>query len=142
MHDTLFIYKESRQSTLDCVARIGSLPPGDYEITVEKLSARRSSQNNRRYWGYLVEPIRRFFSEQGQELTREQIHYNILLPRFAPVDVHNPRTGEWLGVVGARTSKMNTTRFNEYTDRCEVFASDFGIIIEPGPHDLLAQRQP
>ncbi len=134
MKDTLYIYKDAPQSKRDVMSRIGSLPPGSYEITVEKLSSRRSSQNNRRYWGYIVEPIRRFFSEQGQEFTREQVH-EFLVGRFLPVDIHDPRTGEHMATIGGRTSKLNSAAFNEYTDRCEVFASDFGIIIEPSPHD-------
>src|SRR5438128_1314606 len=116
MTHTIYIDKDAPESKRRAQARIGALPPGDYEISIEKLSSRRSSQNNRRYWGFIVEPIRRWFSEQGQEFSKQQLH-DMLTREFLPIDVHDPSTGEHLGVVGGETKKLDTQSFNDYTMR-------------------------
>lgn len=132
---SIHIDKDSPESRRRAQSRIGALPPGDYELRIEKLSSRRSSQNNRRYWGYVVEPIRCWFSEQGQEYTREQLHA-MLTQEFLPVEIHDPVTGE-IRIVGGETKNLDTQAFDDYTMRVEVWAGERGIELEPSPLEAM-----
>ena len=89
------------------------------EIRIE--GTRRSSEQNRRYWGRIVETLRQVWSA-GREipLSKSQVH-NILVRTFLGED-ETP-----LGFVPMETHTLPMPRFAEYMDAIEGHFAAEGI---------------
>jgi hypothetical protein len=109
---------------------LSSLEGKRVEITVQRLSRKRSVQQNRYYWGVLVERVREAFKETGTLHDPETIHEFLKSQSMTLQNVMvNPETGETRLFTSSSTT-LTPIEFEEYMDECRMLAAEwFGISI-------------
>lgn len=108
---------------------IKELPDMEVEIVVKK-KARRSTQQNRYYWGVVVWMVRQGLAELGHRFNAEDVHA-FLKDKFNGTDIVND-DGEIVARIGQSTTVMNKSEFGEYIDKVAEWASEYlGIYIPP-----------
>jgi hypothetical protein len=97
------------------------------ELVVRKLYKKRSNEQNRYYWGVIVNDFVTGFTEiTGQEITPQEAH-ELLKTNCNGIELNNQITGEILKV-GKSTTQLSTVEMEEYFDRCRIFNLEyFGI---------------
>lgn len=107
-----------------------SLQDGRYLIEVNSAD-KRSSQQNRYYFGIVVPMIQKGILDLGTELTKDETH-EFLKSRFNSVDIVNEGTGEVISVPRSTTG-LNKEQFSQYIEKIQRFASEFLGIVIPDP---------
>lgn len=101
------------------------------EFTVSKAVDRRTSPQNRYYWGVVVPCIKAGLKDGGMVLSTEQVH-ELLKFRFLKEDRAVGEDGEFVTVVPS-TSELEVGEFVAYTDRCIQFAAEYLNVVIPEP---------
>ena len=101
------------------------------EFTVRKAVDRRTSPQNRYYWGIVVPCIKAGLKDGGMPLTTEQVH-ELLKFRFLREDHAVGGDGEFVTVIPS-TSGLEVGEFVAYTDRCIQFAAEYLNVVIPEP---------
>lgn len=110
-------------------AEIKSFPDCEVEIVVKK-KGRRSSQQNRYYFGVVLKEIQLRLRELGTDTEIETLHEWCKL-KFNAERVVVPETAEVIEV-GKTTTEMNKEEFINYLDKIiEWAASSLSIYIPP-----------
>jgi hypothetical protein len=90
---------------------------GEAEIQIIiKKRGKRSSPQNRYYWGIVIQEIKSEFKRRGIRATAEEIHEALKL-KFNPVPTIDENTGEVLIELGGTTTEMNKEEMSEYLER-------------------------
>lgn len=101
----------------------------EVEVIIKRKN-RRSTQQNRYYWGVVVWSIKQRLTELGHRYTAEDIH-TFLKDRFNGENIAN-QDGEVVARIGKTTSNLNRSEFAEYVDKIAEWASEsLGIYIPP-----------
>ena len=107
---------------------VRQMPSGRYLLTLEKLYSKRSSPQNRYYWGVMIPAVQRGFLNLGYELTKDECHEflkNRFLEKRRTKQIVNRVTGE-VEMIGILTTKdLTTTEFDDYKDEIQHFAAEF-----------------
>lgn len=103
----------------------------DVTITIERKSRKRTSQQNRYYWGCVIVLAKRGFNDLGHDLNDEDTH-TFLKSKFNPKDIVFQDTGE-VFTFGASTTEMDTIDFNLYIEKIQQFAAEILNVIIPDP---------
>lgn len=108
----------------------------DVMVTFSKPKKSRSNNQNAYYWGVVINLIQEGLLDATGELrSSNDIHYNILLPLFAPInEIVNNDTGEVLNE-RITSSGMTTTQFMEYILEIQKWAAEFLCIDIPSPNE-------
>lgn len=108
----------------------------DVMITFSKPKKSRSNNQNAYYHGVVLVMVQQGLLDATGELRNvNDIHYNILLPMFAPLnEIANTETGE---VITERitSSQMTTVQFMEYILEIQKWAAEFLCIDIPNPNE-------
>ena len=104
------------------------------EVTVKRLRATRSQQQNRYWWGVCVELV-----SEHTGYTPEDVHEiakQMFIPkRLAVADGNGEIQGEF--VVGGSTRQMNTEEFGEFIERFKQWAAETLDVVIPDPESGL-----
>jgi hypothetical protein len=92
----------------------------EVEVIVKK-KGKRSSQQNRYYFGVVIELIRIELLRRGNRFDAEDIHEWAKL-KFNPSKIEIEATGE-LVEIGSSTTEMNKSEFMEYVERIREWAA-------------------
>lgn len=103
------------------------------EIDIREKGKRRSIPQNKYYWGVVIPAIQRMFLDAGNNYNADEVHdflkihigklgKNFVLP-----------DGEVKRGLGD-TKSMNTEEFEQYLEKCRVFAAEHGCEI-PLPNE-------
>lgn len=104
------------------------------EIIIQRKRKKRSNNQNRYYWGCLIPYIQQGLSEtQGEWLTIDAVH-EFLKANFNYKEIVNQNGGEVIKMP-VSTTELSTIEFEEYQDRCRIFADEFLNIIIPLPNE-------
>jgi len=105
-------------------------------ITFSKPKKSRSNNQNAYYWGVVINLIQQGLLDATGELRSvNDIHYNILLPLFAPInEIVNNDTGEVLNE-RITSSEMTTTQFMEFILYIQKWGAEFLGIDIPDPNE-------
>jgi hypothetical protein len=127
------IFKRNRNLVLNAIK---SFNDKDVVITFSKPKKNRSNNQNRYYWGLVLPLIQKGLLDATGELrSNDNIHYNILLPLFAPTnEIINIDTGECINE-RLTSSEMTTTQFCEYILEIQKWAAEFLGIDIPSPNE-------
>jgi hypothetical protein len=101
----------------------------DVSIVVKK-RGKRSSQQNRYYFGVVIDEIRRELLRRGTRAMAEEVHEALKL-KFNPHREVNTETGEVLLEIGQTTTDMNREEFGQYLERIIEWANTALEIIIP-----------
>jgi hypothetical protein len=101
-------------------AEIKAFPDCDVQITIKK-RGKRSSQQNRYYWGVIVDEIRHELLRRGNRFDSDTIH-EFLKQKFNSAKVVVETTGELIEI-GKSTTEMNKDEFTEYIERIREWAA-------------------
>lgn len=112
-------------------------PSKQLMIRVDKRGSRRSTPQNRYYWGVVVAEVRLGFLEIGYDMTAEQTH-DWLKEKFNPVIVEN-KAGITIEMPGS-TTQMTKTQFSEYIEKIARFAAEYLSITIPSPNESLEMK--
>lgn len=103
---------------------------GEVLITIEPRKAARSSQQNRAYWGLVVEAISDHTGYSPEDV-HEILKAKFLPKRLAVADGNGEIVGEY--VIGGTTTKLNKLEFGEYMDAIKRWAAEELDIVIPDP---------
>ena len=113
-------------------AAVREFPEGTpLEFTVRKAIDRRSSPQNRYYWGVVVPAIHKGLRDGGMEITRQGTH-DLLKFRFLKEEHPVGKDGEFVTLIPS-TSDLDVEQFIAYTDACIRFAAEYLNTRIPGP---------
>lgn len=107
-----------------------SLSDGRYRILIEPYY-KRSTQQNRYYWGLVIPMVAEAFKELGHELSHEETH-EFLKSKFNAKEVVNKDTGEVLNLP-LSTTRLTKMEFSEYIEQIQRFGAMFLNINIPDP---------
>lgn len=126
------ILKRNRNLLIDA---INSFEGQQVVVTIAKAKKSRSNNQNRFYWGVCLPIIQHGFKEAtGEFRTAENLHYNILLPLFAPInEVVNKETGESV-TEKLSSSELSTTQFCEFILEIQKWSAEFLGVTIPDPN--------
>lgn len=102
-------------------AYVKSLKDGRYTVTVKRWRPTRTNQQNKYYWGVVIQMIS---DETGQD--KDGIHDG-LRAKFLTTDQDKP-----LQIIRSTTS-LNTKEMMEYIDKIVLWAAEFLGIVIPLP---------
>jgi len=106
----------------------------EVDIVITKKRKTRSYQQNRYYWGVLIPCIQNgLFETQGEWLTKDATH-EFLKSNFNYKELVSDNTGEVIKLP-ISTTETTTLEFEEYQDKCRIFADEFLNIIIPLPNE-------
>ena len=127
------LFKRNRNLVLNAIK---SFNDKDVVITFTKPKKSRSNSQNSFYWGVVLPLIQKGLLDATGELrSNDNIHYNILLPLFAPTnEIINIDTGECINE-RLTSSEMTTTQFCEYIIEIQKWAAEFLGIDIPSPNE-------
>jgi hypothetical protein len=111
-------------------AEIKAFPDCDVEIIIKK-KGKRSTPQNRYYWGVVVYEIKERLKELGHRTDPETVH-EFLKQKFNSEKVVIPETAEVIEI-GRTTTEMNKEEFNEFIERVREWASATLEIYIPDP---------
>ena len=112
-------------------------------ITIEKTVKKRTTPQNRYYWGVVIPHIQAsLFESQGEHFNKEEVH-SFLKGRFNKTPLINKETGEAItdpltnevAYISKTTTKLKTVEFIEYIDKCRHFASEMFDCYIPNPNE-------
>jgi len=106
-------------------------------ITIEKLTAKRSLQQNK-YMHLLFSIFTESLNELGNNFTTKEVK-ELCKAKFALVDVANEQTGEILGQRIKATSEMNKEELGIFIDKVIQWASEFNIKLPLAGEQLLIE---
>lgn len=107
------------------------------EVIIKRLRSTRSSQQNRFYWGVVINVMRQAFKDIGYLLNTEETH-TILKDKFMPyTDIVTP-DGEVISRKYKSTTELTKTEFGEYIDKISQFAAESLNVNIPQPNEQTA----
>lgn len=104
------------------------------EVTVEKITRKRTNNQNRYYWSVVVGEIAKHTGHDP-----EQIH-ELLKQMFSPKWhlVTTPHMSVVQSGIPTSTTRLDTLEFVEYTEKCRMWANEFLNLNIPLPGEIAA----
>jgi NinB protein len=136
MSDTVLCAGEVRRGRLrvlranHCSAQLGTLREGPVEITIRRRYATRSQEQNRFYWGVLVDTLAQAMAGEGwtEDDTHKFLKAQFLPKRLAAIDRNGRIHGEY--VVGGSTRRLTVGEFADYLRAIETWMVDeLGLVL-------------
>jgi hypothetical protein len=113
---------------------------GRWRITLVRYRPRRTDRQNRYYWPCFVIPFAEWLTEEwGEPHTPDDAHIEFK-KLFLSKTMTNRHTGE-VKVMLRSTTKLTTSEFNEYLDRCADHLAQFCGIVVPSPSEYHEQTK-
>ena len=115
----------------DMVSGLQNLGSGFVEIII-RLAGKRSSPQNRYYWGAMLPIVKEGLKGVGIEMSKEQTHellkYKFLKREFVTSD------GDILQIIGS-TTELSTKEFNEYIESIQIWSAEYLNVNIPDPNE-------
>lgn len=115
----------------DMVSGLQNLGSGFIEIII-RLAGKRSSPQNRYYWGAMLPIVKEGLKGVGIEMSKEQTHellkYKFLKREFVTND------GDILQIIGS-TTELSTKEFNEYIESIQIWSAEYLNVNIPDPNE-------
>jgi len=108
---------------------------GDYVLTIEKKSKKRSLSQNAYYWGVVVPLVKKGLNDVGYRMTTETTH-DYLKTNFNIIEIANEINGEIISFIGS-TTEMSTSQMMDYFAKITEWAAEFLGVQIPEPNEQL-----
>jgi len=117
----------------DMVSGLQNLGSGFVEIII-RLAGKRSSPQNRYYWGAMLPIVKEGLKELGIDMSKEQTHemlkYKFIKREFITSD------GDILQIIGS-TTELSTKEFNEYIESIQIWSAEYLNVNIPDPNEQI-----
>lgn len=113
------------------IALFKGLKNGRYLVEVNSYN-KRSTQQNRYYFGLVVPLIQKGINDLGHELTKEETH-EFLKSKFNLIELVNKDTGDY-ELIPQSTTRLNKEDFAAYIEKIQRWAADFLQLVIPDPN--------
>ena len=117
----------------DMVSGLQNLGSGFVEIII-RLAGKRSSPQNRYYWGAMLPIVKDGLKGVGIEMSKEQTHemlkYKFIKREFITSD------GDILQSIGS-TTELSTKEFNEYIESIQIWSAEYLNVNIPDPNEQI-----
>ena len=105
-------------------------------IKIEKVRKKRSSGQNRHYFGVVIPLVQQGLKETGNIMTSEMAH-ELLRLRFLKEQINvNEVTGEYIERIKS-TTELSTSQFMDYIAEIQMFSAEYFNINIPSPNQDL-----
>ena len=115
----------------DMVSGLQNLGSGFVEIII-RLAGKRSTPQNRYYWGAMLPIVKEGLKGVGIEMSKEQTHemlkYKFIKREFITSD------GDILQSIGS-TTELSTKEFNEYIESIQIWSAEYLNVNIPDPNE-------
>lgn len=108
---------------------------GDYVLTIEKKSKKRSLSQNAYYWGVVVPLVKKGLNDVGYRMTTETTH-DYLKTNFNIIEIANEINGEIISFIGS-TTEMSTSQMMDYFAKITQWAAEYLGVQIPEPNEQL-----
>lgn len=115
---------------------INKHPDKHIQLEIKVLRGKRSSPQNRYYWGCIVNVFFEIFRNAGLEVEDEMDVHEILKSRFNTQKIVNEETGEFFEVPKS-TTLNNTFEQEEYHEKCRKWAAEFWNVTIALPNEQM-----
>jgi len=102
----------------------------EVEITIAEPKKTRTNQQNRYYWGPVLDAVIAFDKEQGGDMDKEQAHEHLMVEVGGFYKIKKQYL-VWKKVRKSSTT-LTTKEWGEYMEKIKAWAAAFGLII-PDP---------
>jgi hypothetical protein len=124
------------------LARLATLPPGQYRVSVVRYRRRRSDEQNRFLFGVVYPSLAVGIKDTwGETWDSEKIHFFCkCMFHFEPVTNH--ATGEVIHMP-KRSRSMATDEFSNFIEQiCRFAAEEFGVVVPEADPSFSPQPKP
>lgn len=111
-----------------------ALKDGKYLIEINDHN-KRSSPQNRYYWGLVVPMVKRGLYEHGTEVTEQEVH-EYFKAKFNVTAILNESTGE-VDNVPLSTTRLNKEQFSDYIENIQRWAAEWLQMVIPDPGEQM-----
>jgi hypothetical protein len=111
-----------------------SLKDGKYLLEADN-SNKRTSPQNRYYWGCVIPILTGAFRDLGHELTNQEVH-SFLKGKFNTISIINETTGEFIDMPRS-TAGLNKEDFGYYIESIQRWAAEFLSVVIPDPNEQM-----
>lgn len=115
----------------DMVSGLQNLGSGFVEIII-RLAGKRSTPQNRYYWGAMLPIVKEGLKGVGIEMSKEQTHemlkYKFIKREFITSD------GDILQSIGS-TTELSTKEFKEYIESIQIWSAEYLNVNIPDPNE-------
>ena len=108
-------------------------------IKIEKFKKKRSTQQNRFYYGVIIPIVQNCLKEAGHVMTNESTHDLIKLKFLKETLFVNETTGEVIERIKS-TTELSTSQFMDLLAEINNFTFEYFGIILPSPNDDLTLK--
>lgn len=115
----------------DMVSGLQNLGSGFVEIII-RLAGKRSSPQNRYYWGAMLPIVKDGLKGVGIEMSKEQTH-ELLKYKFIKREFITSE-GDILQSIGS-TTELSTKEFNEYIESIQIWSAEYLNVNIPDPNE-------
>lgn len=112
-----------------------SLNCKEFNITIEKKRSKRSNEQNRYYWGVVVQLMKQGLNDIGYMVDDEATH-DFIKAEFNSKVIVNEGTGESKNIP-MTTTNMTKTEFSEMIEKIKIFASEWLGVYIPDPNEQI-----
>lgn len=135
VHTTVQNGRISRNRDALAIA-VGQFEGKEITITIQRKKKERSSQQNRYYWGVIIELIHHAIREAwGEPLSKDEIH-DMMRTKYCHIEAVKGETGEIM-VIPKSTTSLSTHEAEEYFELCRNWAAEWLGIEIPLPNEQL-----
>lgn len=114
----------------DLAAALRRMRDGEVLVSITRHRATRSVQQNRWYWGVIVEVLAEHTGYTPDEI-HEVLKAKFLPKRIAIADGNGEVRGEF--VIGGTTTRLDKVEFGEYCEAIRQWAADSLSLVIPDP---------
>jgi len=131
--------KLSQKSTNEILAILAKCEGKQVVISIEKLSRKRSSQQNR-FLHLMFTQLTEALNDLGNDFTMLEVK-DMMKAKFALTDVVNTSTGEVLGQRIKGTSEMKRMELAEFIDSVIRWAAELGVKLYYPNEEILMELE-
>jgi len=117
------------------ISDIAKFKDGDYVLTIEKKSKKRSLDQNAYYWGVVVPIVKQGLNDVGYRMTTETTH-DYLKTNFNIIEIANEINGEIISFIGS-TTEMTTSQMMDYFAKITQWSAEYLGVQIPEPNEQL-----
>ena len=130
LHFTATASGMPHETAKQLAAVIRSLSGKRLVLSLREFKAKRSTRENRYYWGVAVPAVKRMFEAEGDTVSEDDIH-EYLVKEVGGFKTRSKLTGQW---IRTSSTKLTTEEWEQWMEKIRHWAAVLGVQI-PMPNE-------